>query len=951
MKRHVPLWFLGTAMVLGACALRYDERSPDDSDSAFPTIDTSSKYFKPGPILATPDAQERAKRLAYHQAVIDAYKFSYTIGETSKTKQNLFELVGFNRPADVGTMKPIKEMENAAWDVKLPEKWDWRTEGVGMTPIRNQSSCGSCWAFGTTAALEGAIAVSDKQLVNLSEQHVLDCSGRGTCGGGYWAYSLFQNQGAVLEDVYPYKGYDQNCKSQKDYPYTIESFHGVKTGDIEGIKAAILKYGTVGITMAVCGSIPGYNGGVYDSKECNNAYTNHIVALVGWDDTVSHKYGKGVWILRNSWGTGWGDNGYGLFAYGTAQLEEDPTYVIYKPEDPTDTDMDGIRDVNDNCKLQPNLDQKDVDHDGKGDACDTVFDPFETAVTLTDDDSRKLDLGFSFSFYGTAYPAVYLNSDGNLTFGAADDKTAPRDKQRFLTNAPRIAALYADLNPNANGGKVVWGKENPDSLFVRYEKVSHFDSSGQGTVTVTLRANGEVSLSYGNVSGSYIVGVSKGGSGNSATESNLMGSLGMGGSNAVYTAFGSQKPFSLANQKLTFTPGASPGPGPNPEPNPVPVQPTETALGLDDDSSASVALGFNFPFFGKTYASVAVNSDGNLTFGTGDASSANRDTARFLSGAPRIAALYADLDPAGGGAVTYEKADKKLTIRYKAVPHYGSKQGNSVAVVLNESGIVELTYGQVSGSSYIVGVSKGGSGNAASAKSLSSLAMPIGYGGTDGIYQAFGNQPFDLVGKTISFSTDGGVGPSPNPPAPPAPDSSILVLADDDSKEVPLGFAFPFFGKTYDTVYVNADGNVTFGKGDGATANRDKLRFLTGAPRIGMVYTDCDPSAGGTVSYKHEDADSITISFTSVPSWGSTIGNTFRLTLRASGKITIFFDSLSAQSGIIGVSKGGAGNSGDPFVLDSMLGSTWLYQGQNMFGMYKSGSAATFAGKSISFTP
>ena len=950
MKRYNSIWFLGTALVLGGCALRYDDRIEDESDSAYPTIDVNSKYFKPGPVLATTDAPERAKRLAYHKAVIDAYKFSYTIGETPKTKQNLFELVGFNRPADVGNLKPIKELENTAWDLKLPEKWDWRSQGAGITPIRNQSSCGSCWAFGTVAALEGAIAMTDKQLVNLSEQHVLDCSNEGTCGGGYWAYSLIQNKGAVLEQGYPYKGYDQSCKAQKEYPYTIESYHGVKSGDVEGMKAAIIKYGTVGVTMSVCGSIPGYSGGVYDSKECNNYYTNHIVALVGWDDTVQHKYGHGVWIVRNSWGTGWGDNGYGLFAYGTAKLEEDPTYVVYKPEDPTDTDMDGIRDINDNCKLQSNSDQKDIDHDGKGDACDETFDPFEAPVTLTDDDSRKLDLGFPFSFYGTAYQAVYLNSDGNLTFGAADDDTPARDKQRFLTKAPRIAALYADLNPGVNGGKVVWGKKDAESIFVRFENVARFDSTGKGTVTVTLTSNGQVALSYGNVSGAYIVGVSRGGSSNSAAESTLVGSLAMGGTNAVYSVFGSQKPFSLSNQTLTFTPGASPDPGPNPNPNPEP-QPTEIALALNDDATAQVALGFDFPFFGQTYSSVYVNSDGNLTLGKGDGVAATRDSARFLTGAPRIAALYADLDPSTGGAVTYEKAANKLTIRYKAVAAYGSKQGNTVTVVLHGSGLVELTYGQVSGSSYIVGVSKGGSGNTGNAKVLSSLAMPIAYGGTDTIYQAFGNQPFDLVGKTISFATDGGVGPSPNPPAPPSPDAGILVLADDDTKAVPLGFTVPFYVVMYDTVYVNADGNVTFGKGDGATAERTKQRFLTGAPRIGMLYADCDPSAGGTVSYKHDDANSITISFTSVPVWGSSSGNTFRLKLTSSGKLTIYLDSLAAADGIIGISKGGQGNSADPFVLSSMMESTWLYQGDNMFGMYTSENAASFVGKSISFSP
>jgi hypothetical protein len=659
-----------------------------------------------------------------------------------------------------------------------------------------------------------------------------------------------------------------------------------------------------------------------------------------------------VWILRNSWGTGWGDDGYGYFAYGAAQLEENPTYVIYKPEDPTDTDMDGVRDVNDNCKLQPNSDQKDRDQDGKGDACDDAFDPFEKPLTLVDDDSRKLDLGFSFPFYGTSYPSVYLNADGNLTFGTGDDKTVPRDKQRFLTAAPRIAALYADLNPGA-GGKVSWGKQDPESAFVRFDNVTRFDGAGKGTVTVTLQASGVVTLAYGNVSGSsYIVGVSKGGSGNAASETTLGGSHGMANTSAVFSAFGSQKPFALANQTVTFTPDATPGPnpGPDPQPNP-PAPPAETAIALEDDGSATVGLGFAFPFYGQSYTNVYVNSDGNLTFGNGDAASENRDVQRFLTKAPRIGVLYADLDPSSGGAVTYEKGADKLIVRYKNVPRYGSKQGNTATVTLHASGLVELAYGQVSGSAFVVGVSKGGASNSGTQQDLSALASPVGYGGTESIYQAFGDKPFDLVGKAIAFHTEGGVEPGPGPEPPPPVDGAVIALADDDTKEIPLGFPFPFYGVTYESLFINADGNVTFGQGDGATVERDKNRFLTGAPRIAMLYTDCDPSAGGTVSYEHEDPDSITITFTSVPAWGSTSGNTFRLKLTSAGRVSIALDALSAPSAIVGISKGGAGNVANPFVLSALMGSTWYYQGKTMWGYYDASDIAKFEGKWISFIP
>src|SRR5262249_10972191 len=164
--------------------------------------------------------------------------------------------------------------------------------------------------------------------------------------------------------AYQYTAYDGQCKSGSvQHPYKIESYQGVPDHDINAIKSAIYQYGAVGVTMAVCGSFPGYGGGVYDSNEGNNMGSDHIVALGGWDDTMSHKKGKGAWIMRNSWNTSWGLQGYAYMAYGTAGIEENGTYVIYKPIDPTDTDKDGVIDVYDNCKTQPNQDQADDDQD------------------------------------------------------------------------------------------------------------------------------------------------------------------------------------------------------------------------------------------------------------------------------------------------------------------------------------------------------------------------------------------------------------------------------------------------------------------------------------------------------------------------------------------------------------------------------------------------------------
>jgi len=100
----------------------------------------------------------------------------------------LDELTGFIRPEDTGDKKPHKLPQA---DMVVPPKWDWRAQGKGTPPIRNQGSCGSCWAFGTIGAFELSISAFDQKHVDLSEQFVLDCAGNGySCGGGYWAYDL-----------------------------------------------------------------------------------------------------------------------------------------------------------------------------------------------------------------------------------------------------------------------------------------------------------------------------------------------------------------------------------------------------------------------------------------------------------------------------------------------------------------------------------------------------------------------------------------------------------------------------------------------------------------------------------------------------------------------------------------------------------------------------------------
>lgn len=555
------------AMLLAVAAL--SGCTPERPERTEGGDDDGPKYFDSGPLLSSREGEELGSRLRHHAAVIARRGFSYTVGDNPAAHRSLDELAGLIDPE----VRPKADPEELPLLGDPPARWDWREQAPdGLPTARDQGTCGSCWAFASNGVLETAIAIYDGDHVDLSEQFLVDCNPYGYgCGGGMDVHDILQDDGAVWERDYPYEARDGVCRGTGlERPYTIARHGSVETGNVEQIKAAIHEYGAVWTSMNVCGSIPGYTGGVYDSTECSWGVPNHAVVLVGWDDTVEHRQGRGVWIMRNSWGPGWGENGYMLAAYGVALLGEvDANFIEYVPLDPTDTDEDGVIDLRDNCPEAPNADQADADLDDLGDACDSTFDVVERTLSLTDDDSQAIELGFTFPFFGQDYGQVQVNSDGNLTFGAADAQAESRDQQRFLTGPPRIGLVYADLNPQG-GGEVRYRKDARDRLTVIYSDVPEYSRSGAGgrsTAEVTLAASGEVTVTItsSSLSGTNprcIVGISRGGEGNSEPERDLSSLAGRPiayeGTTAVFETFAGTDAFDLDGTTLTFTGSSAP---------------------------------------------------------------------------------------------------------------------------------------------------------------------------------------------------------------------------------------------------------------------------------------------------------------------------------------------------------------------------------------------------------
>lgn len=191
----------------------------------------------------------------------------------------------------------------------LPAKFDWRDQGV-VGPIRDQAApvyCGSCWAHGTTAAFESAIAIRTGTLPDISPQQLVSCSpSYGTCSGGNFAFGFYRQVGANYEEDFPYEARDVSCRSgtakhekASTWGYVGSSGRQPTTDEL---KRAIFTYGPVAVTVASSRAWGSYTGGIYNA--CDSQSINHIVALVGWDDADQ------VWIVKNSHGTQFGEQGY-----------------------------------------------------------------------------------------------------------------------------------------------------------------------------------------------------------------------------------------------------------------------------------------------------------------------------------------------------------------------------------------------------------------------------------------------------------------------------------------------------------------------------------------------------------------------------------------------------------------------------------------------------------------
>jgi hypothetical protein len=178
----------------------------------------------------------------------------------------------------------------------------------------------------------------------------------------------------------------------------------------------------------------------------------------------------------------------------------------------------------------------------------------------------------------------------------------------------------------------------------------------------------------------------------------------------------------------------------------------------------------------------------------------------------------------------------------------------------------------------------------------------------------------DLQGKGLEFRPGYTVS---RVDRPLGPDGVAIILGDDDSREVPLPFAFPFFGKTYDRAFVNSDGNLTFEAPDRASTSRTLARLVSGPPRVAPLLSDLDPSSGGRITTT-SSAAGFSVKWTEVPQFGIPDKNTFELTLFPDGRISFSYDatnlSYTLKEGAVGIAAGGGADGLQTADLSTVAG-------------------------------
>ena len=266
--------------------------------------------------MAVAMASEESENLQAIQKEILIDEADWVAGITTTSGLTAAEKQRLSLPDPIPEPDGMIVCAPSIWTLQHEERFDWR-DYDGVTPVRSQGSCGSCWAFSAIGTVESAFLKYAEKELDLSEQHLVsECCSAGSCSGGWpdWALDYVRDTGVPDETCYPYKARNTECDpcaGWEDRATQIEGYVHVAPST-DNCKWALKEYGPIAVVLKVPDDWYYYRSGVY-TPITDVGWANHAVLLTGWDDPDE------CWFIKNSWGSGWGEDGYARVKYGNLE--------------------------------------------------------------------------------------------------------------------------------------------------------------------------------------------------------------------------------------------------------------------------------------------------------------------------------------------------------------------------------------------------------------------------------------------------------------------------------------------------------------------------------------------------------------------------------------------------------------------------------------------------------
>lgn len=327
----VKFCFVALALLVACCAVQAAP-SYDDVEAAWENFQAHYPQKKD----ASPQkiAKRKANFIKAH-AMIEKHNKIKSV--TFQMEHNKFSAMDDDEKKQYNGARPpphhegskfINVDESAVSTRQLPASLDYRTDKC-LASVKNQGSCGSCWAFTAITPLEFAQCKKTGTPVVLSEQQLVDCdTSNGGCNGGWYTSAWYYlKNGCAKQSLYTYTATKNTCKYTSAMSAAkVSSYGSVISNSPASMQSALQKYGPLAVAITVVNSFYSYKNGVYNDVACDNLGVNHGVVVVGWGSLNGIPY----WIARNSWGSSWGSSGYILMQRGVnkCSIEKHPAVIV-----------------------------------------------------------------------------------------------------------------------------------------------------------------------------------------------------------------------------------------------------------------------------------------------------------------------------------------------------------------------------------------------------------------------------------------------------------------------------------------------------------------------------------------------------------------------------------------------------------------------------------------------